>query len=83
MYFCNMFKLVCCLAFIIFSMFSFSQENPNSNAIQTSIKVRALQEKKAKLSLDYLNLDGTQIFAKKGGQKWAIKAEKKVKQAIC
>lgn len=25
----------------------FSQENPNSNAIQTSIKVRALQEKKA------------------------------------
>jgi hypothetical protein len=25
----------------------FSQENPNSNAIQTSIKVKALQEKKA------------------------------------
>lgn len=25
----------------------FSQENPNSNAIQTSLKVRALQEKKA------------------------------------
>lgn len=34
---------------LIFSSFTFlfSQENPNSNAIQTSIKVRALQEKKA------------------------------------
>ncbi|MBC7694858.1 MAG: hypothetical protein H7141_05350 [Burkholderiales bacterium] len=26
---------------------TFSQENPNSNSIQTSLKVRALQEKKA------------------------------------
>jgi len=35
------------LFFIIAKYFScFSQENPNSNAIQTSIKVRALQEKK-------------------------------------
>jgi hypothetical protein len=35
------------LFFIIVQYFScFSQENPNSNAIQTSIKVRALQEKK-------------------------------------
>lgn len=31
---------------LIYSIVSFSQENPNSNAIQTSIKVRALQEKK-------------------------------------
>lgn len=31
---------------LIYSIASFSQENPNSNAIQTSIKVRALQEKK-------------------------------------
>lgn len=31
---------------LIYSIVSFSQENPNSNSIQTSIKVRALQEKK-------------------------------------
>ncbi len=31
---------------LIYSIASFSQENPNSNSIQTSIKVRALQEKK-------------------------------------
>ena len=31
---------------LIYSIASFSQENPNSNAIQTSIKVRSLQEKK-------------------------------------
>ena len=29
------------------SLFLVSQENPNSNSIQTSLKVRALQEKKA------------------------------------
>jgi hypothetical protein len=34
------------LSFILFFRLS-SQENPNSNAIQTSMKVRALQEKKA------------------------------------
>jgi hypothetical protein len=40
-------KYILFLFFIlIYSIVSFSQENPNSNAIQTSIKVRALQEKK-------------------------------------
>ena len=34
------------ILFFIFYFSCFSQENPNSNAIQTSIKVRALQEKK-------------------------------------
>lgn len=35
------------LIFILSSFFRlFSQENPNSNGIQTSLKVRALQEKK-------------------------------------
>lgn len=36
------------IVILILSSFSglFSQENPNSNAIQTSLKVRALQEKK-------------------------------------
>ncbi len=32
--------------FFVKSIITFSQENPNSNAIQTSLKVRALQEKK-------------------------------------
>lgn len=37
------------LLILVFSQASvlFSQENPNSNGIQTSLKVRALQEKKA------------------------------------
>ena len=34
------------ILFFIFYFSCFSQENPHSNAIQTSIKVRALQEKK-------------------------------------
>lgn len=35
------------LIFLLSSFFGlFSQENPNNNAIQTSLKVRALQEKK-------------------------------------
>lgn len=40
-------KLILFLIFIISPFLGlFSQENPNSNAIQTSLKVRALQEKK-------------------------------------
>ena len=40
-------KRVLFFIFILSSFFGlYSQENPNSNAIQTSLKVRALQEKK-------------------------------------
>lgn len=40
-------KHILFLIFILSPFFGlFSQENPNSNAIQTSLKVRALQEKK-------------------------------------
>lgn len=35
------------ILFLALSLRLFSQENPNSNTIQTSLKVRALQEKKA------------------------------------
>lgn len=35
------------ILFFALSLRFFSQENPNSNSIQTSLKVRALQEKKA------------------------------------
>ncbi|MES2565784.1 MAG: SPOR domain-containing protein [Bacteroidota bacterium] len=35
------------ILFIAFSQGLFSQENPNSGSIQTSLKVKALQEKKA------------------------------------
>lgn len=40
-------KRILFLIFILYPFFVlYSQENPNSNAIQTSLKVRALQEKK-------------------------------------
>lgn len=42
-----MLKSILFLIVMCFSLFSFSQENPNSNAIQTSMKVRTLQERKA------------------------------------
>lgn len=35
------------ILFLALSLRLFSQENPNSNTIQTSLKVKALQEKKA------------------------------------
>ncbi len=47
---------------LFFCLCVFSQENPNSNAIQTAIKVKALQEKKAEYHrLTNGELDGYRV----------------------
>jgi hypothetical protein len=46
-YFCFVKNLLFLILIFVQGSFLFSQENPNSNVIQTAIKVRALQEKKA------------------------------------